>query len=117
MPTPVMMMKQPQERLKIPRTLAFSYQEQTAPRPQIHGTEDHTPGVLATNQDFPRLAPQRPTGSQRRKQKKVRFVFCQQHAPGPQLSDFPANPSFFSPTPGQQPGGIDPVSRHNRAGV
>src|SRR5512135_579317 len=115
MPTSVMAMKQPQERLEIPGSLMLSGQEQAIARPQVHRPEDHTPGVLAANGDVPILPPQRPTGPQRWEQQQVRLVLGQEHAPGPQAAYLPADPSFFSPTPGPGPGGSAPASRRSPA--
>src|SRR3954452_10090035 len=114
-PTSVMVMKQPQERLEIPGSLVLSGQEQPIARPQVHGTEDHTPGVLTAHWDFPILSPQRPTGPQRWEQQQVGLVFGQKNAPGPQIADLPADPPFFSPTPDRRQGGSAPASRHSPA--
>jgi hypothetical protein len=96
MPTPIMMLDQPQEGLEVLSPLMLSDQEQPSACAEIHHPEDHAAGIPAAQEDLLGLSPQRPTGSQGRKQQQIGFILSQQNASGAQAPDLTADSAFFS---------------------
>jgi hypothetical protein len=95
MPTPVMVMDQSQERLKVLGPLMLSGQEQPRARAEIHCPEDHSAGISAAQEDFLGRSPQRPAGPQGRKQQQIGLILSQQNASGTQAPDLTADAVFF----------------------
>src|SRR6266404_3336622 len=119
-PAPVAVMNQVQERFKVCRAAVLAGQEQAVAGTQIHGSEDHPPGVPATQTHCRGLSAQRPTRTQRREQQQVGLVFSQEDAawpPCPDLADLPTNPPFFSPPRSRDPERSDTVSKRSPAGL
>src|SRR5215211_1446083 len=116
-PGTIVMMNQPEKRLKVTRFLAHSREKQPMSCVEVHGAKDDLSRIPAGQPDLSRFAATRPASAQGWKQEQISFIFCQHHTACWQGAHLPTNVAFFSPRPGLRPAHSGSVSRHSPSGA